>query len=144
MTEGLLIEASPEMISILNAIKALGFRIAIDDFGAGHSTFRYLRDFPIDKIKIDQTFIRKLVPNSNDAIIVRAMLALAHSLGTDIMAEGIETVAQRDFLLAEGCKVGQGYLFSLPLTATDFGWLLQCRVTLPMSYASSPALPSSS
>jgi diguanylate cyclase (GGDEF)-like protein len=132
LTEGVLIEASPQMLDVMKAIKSLGFGIAIDDFGTGHATFKYLRDFPIDKIKIDQTFIRKLVIDSDDAIIVRAMIALAHSLGLEIVAEGVETTMQRDFLREEGCKIGQGYLFSLPLTGEDFGWMLQNRLTLPL------------
>ena len=132
LTEGLLIEASMQTSSILNAVKSMGFRIAIDDFGTGHSTFKYLRDFPADKIKIDQTFIRKLVTDSNDAIIVRAMVALAKNLGIEILAEGIENVLQRDFLRKEGCQTGQGYLFSMPLTAEDFGWMLQSGLALPM------------
>ena len=82
MTEGLLIEASSDILELLNTIKSLGFGIAIDDFGTGHSTFKYLRDFPVDKIKIDQTFVRKLVIDSSDAIIVRAMIALSSSLVT--------------------------------------------------------------
>jgi diguanylate cyclase (GGDEF)-like protein/PAS domain S-box-containing protein len=133
LTEGLLIEASPEILSILDKLKSFGFSIAIDDFGTGHSTFKYLRDFPVDKIKIDQTFIRKLVIDSSDASIVRAMIALAHNLGVEIVAEGIETTIQRDFLRDEGCEIGQGYLFSMPLAAEDFGWMLQSHVTLPMS-----------
>jgi diguanylate cyclase (GGDEF)-like protein/PAS domain S-box-containing protein len=133
LTEGLLIEATTEVFSLLGKMKTLGFSLSIDDFGTGHSTFRYLRDFPVDKIKIDQTFIRKLVINSSDAIIVRAMIALAGSLGVAILAEGIETTMQRDFLRDEGCRAGQGFLFSMPLTAEDFGWMLQTHVSLPMS-----------
>jgi EAL domain-containing protein (putative c-di-GMP-specific phosphodiesterase class I) len=139
LTEGVLIEASREMLSVLNALKCLGFGITIDDFGTGHSTFKYLRDFPVDKIKIDQTFVRQLVIGSNDASIIRSMIALSRSLGLAIVAEGIETAMQRDFLREEGCETGQGYFFSLPLAAEDFGWILQRRATLPMSTLSSAA-----
>jgi diguanylate cyclase (GGDEF)-like protein/PAS domain S-box-containing protein len=139
LTEGGLIEASSEMLSVLNALKCLGFGITIDDFGTGHSTFKYLRDFPVDKIKIDQTFVRQLVIGSNDASIIRSMIALSRSLGLAIVAEGIETTMQRDFLREEGCETGQGYFFSLPLAAEDFGWILQRRATLPMSTLSSAA-----
>jgi diguanylate cyclase (GGDEF)-like protein len=132
LTEGLLIEASTEILSILSALKALGFGITIDDFGTGNATFKYLRDFPIDKIKIDQVFVRQLVIDSSDAFIIHAMVALSRSLGVTIVAEGIETEMQREFLRREGCQVGQGYLFSMPLMAEDFGWMLQNHVRLPM------------
>jgi len=132
LTEGLLIEASTEILSILSAIKAFGFWITIDDFGTGNATFKYLRDFPIDKIKIDQVFVRQLVIDSSDAFIIHAMVALARSLSVTIVAEGIETEMQREFLRREGCQVGQGYLFSMPLMAEDFGWMLQNHVALPM------------
>jgi EAL domain-containing protein (putative c-di-GMP-specific phosphodiesterase class I) len=132
LTEGVLIEASSEMLSVLNAIKYLGFGITIDDFGTGHSSFKYLRDFPVDKIKIDQTFVRQLVIGSSDASIIRAMIMLSRSLSLAIVAEGIETAMQHEFLREEGCEIGQGYLFSMPLAAEDFSWLLQQQVTLPL------------
>lgn len=136
LTEGVLIEASAEVSGVLRTLKTMGFGVTIDDFGTGHATFKYLRDFPVDKMKIDQTFVRKLVIDSNDATIIRAMIALANNLGIQIVAEGIEASLQRDFLLREGCTLGQGYLFSLPLSAEDFGWMLQNKVTLPISPAS--------
>jgi EAL domain-containing protein (putative c-di-GMP-specific phosphodiesterase class I) len=133
LTEGLMIEFSAETMAILTWVKSLGFGITIDDFGTGYSTFKYLRDFPVDKIKIDQTFVRQLVVDSSDASIIRSMIALSRSLGIQIVAEGIETTMQRDFLRDEGCEVGQGYLFSLPVTAEDFGWLLRSGMRLPVS-----------
>ncbi len=131
LTEGLLIEPSPEILAILSALKALGFWIVIDDFGTGHATFKYLRDFPIDKLKIDQIFVRQLVIDSSDAFIIRAIVALSRSLGIEILAEGIETEMQLEFLKGEGCETGQGYLFSMPLVPEDFGWMLENRVSLP-------------
>ena len=136
LTESFMIEASPAMLKVLGALKDFGFSLAIDDFGTGHSTFRSLRDFPFDKIKIDQTFVRQMVVDSSDASIIRAIITLAKSLKIGVIAEGIETVAQRNFLRDEGCRVGQGYLFSLPLDAEDFGDLLNRGVTLPMALAS--------
>jgi diguanylate cyclase (GGDEF)-like protein/PAS domain S-box-containing protein len=133
LTEGLMIEPSPETMAILYWLKSLGFLLTIDDFGTGYSTFKYIRDFPVDKIKIDQTFVRQLVIDSSDASIIRAMITLSRSLGIQIVAEGIETKMQRDFLRDEGCEVGQGYLFSLPLAAEDFGWLLRSKLSLPIS-----------
>ncbi len=135
LTEGMLIELSPEVGARLSRLKALGFAIALDDFGSGHATFSYLRKFPVDKIKIDQSFVRHLVAESSDAMIIKAMISMARDLGLDVLAEGIETRRQRDFLIAEGCKSGQGYHFSLPLKPDDFVWMLQQRVSLPLSGA---------
>lgn len=101
LTEGVLIDASIGIRTQLIALKSMGFELAIDDFGTGHSTFKYLRDFPVDKIKIDQTFVRQLVIGSSNAMIVRSMIGLARSLKMQVVAEGIETTMQRDFLRDE-------------------------------------------
>ena len=132
LTESTLLEGSTEVREQLAELKAMGFSLAIDDFGAGRSTFRYLRDFPVDKIKIDQAFVRQLVVNSNDVPIIRAMMTLARNLRIEVVAEGIETTMQRDFLADEGCRFGQGYLFSVPLNAEDFGWMLENDIRLPI------------
>lgn len=131
LTEGFMIDASQSTQSILKALKMLGFTLAVDDFGTGHASFRYLRDFPIDKVKIDQTFVRQMVIDSSDASIIRAIIALAKSLNLEVVAEGIETTVQRNFLHEEGCQIGQGHLFSLPLTAEDFGYLIDRDIKLP-------------
>jgi diguanylate cyclase (GGDEF)-like protein len=120
LTEGLLIDASTEILDVLRALKSMGFWISIDDFGTGYSSFKYIRNFQVDKIKIDQTFVRQLVTNSKDATIIRAMIYLSRNLGIDCTAEGIETPMQRDFLRVEGCPTGQGYLLGLPLEADEF------------------------
>ncbi len=133
LTEGVLIDASIGIRTQLIALKSMGFELAIDDFGTGHSTFKYLRDFPVDKIKIDQTFVRQLVIGSGNAMIVRSMIGLARSLKMQVVAEGIETTMQRDFLRDEGCEIGQGYVFSMPLSAEDFSRLLERRVRLPVT-----------
>lgn len=133
LTEGQLIEASPQIMSSLHALRTMGFTIAIDDFGSGHATFRYLRDFPVDKVKIDQMFVRKLVVGSSDALIIRAIISLARGMEIEFVAEGIETEMQREFLQREGCRIGQGYLFSVPLVAEDFAWLLANDCRLPLS-----------
>jgi EAL domain-containing protein (putative c-di-GMP-specific phosphodiesterase class I) len=138
LTEGFMIEASPSMLALLRALKMLGFTLAIDDFGTGHSSFRYLRDFPVDKVKIDQTFVRQMVIDSSDASIIRAIIALAKSLSLEVVAEGIETTVQRNFLREEGCQIGQGYLFSLPLTAEDFGYLIDRAIKLPWTTSIDP------
>ncbi len=124
LTEGLLIEPSPQVMASLAGLRRMGFTITIDDFGSGHASFRYLRDFPIDKLKIDQSFVRQLVLESTEALIIRAIISLARGMGIGCVAEGIETEMQRELLLREGCQIGQGALFSMPLVAEDFGWLL--------------------
>ncbi|MBZ9675184.1 putative bifunctional diguanylate cyclase/phosphodiesterase [Mesorhizobium sp. ES1-1] len=140
LTEGFMIEASPSTLKVLRSLKMMGFMLSVDDFGTGHASFRYLRDFPVDKVKIDQTFVRQMVIDSSDASIIRAIIGLAKSLDLDVVAEGIETTVQRDFLRDEGCRVGQGYFFSVPLTAEDFGYLIERDVRLPWeTSAASPA-----
>ena len=123
LTEGLLIEPSPETIEVLNWLKSLGFWITVDDFGTGYSTFKYLRDFPVDKIKIDQTFIRQLVVDSSDASIVRAMIGLSRSLGIKIVAEGVETEMQREFLARRRLRDRSG-LSLQPATDRRRFWLV--------------------
>jgi diguanylate cyclase (GGDEF)-like protein len=132
LTEGLLIDASTDILDVLKTLKSLGFCISIDDFGTGYSSFKYIRNFQVDKIKIDQTFVRQLVKNSKDATIVRAMIYLSRNLGIDCTAEGIETPMQREFLRTEGCPTGQGYLLGLPLEADEF------RRTFSENLASGP------
>jgi diguanylate cyclase (GGDEF)-like protein/PAS domain S-box-containing protein len=132
LTEGTLLGASTNVNTQLSRLREMGFGLAVDDFGTGYSTFRYLRDFPVNKVKIDQTFVRQLVIGSSDAMIVKAMIALTSSLQLDVIAEGVETPLQRDFLRDEGCGVAQGYLFSPPLCAEDFLWLLEQRAPLPL------------
>ncbi len=132
LTEGLLIEPSPPILASLHALRSMGFTITIDDFGSGHASFRYLRDFPVDKVKLDQVFVRKLVLESADALIIRAVISLARSMGIGFVAEGIETEPQRDFLHQEGCPIGQGYFFSMPLVAEDFTWMLANKLRLPL------------
>ncbi len=133
LTESMLLQQSPETVAALVQLKNLGFDLVIDDFGAGHASFQYLRNFPIDKIKIDQIFVRQLTINSSDALIIRAIASLAHSLNLALVAEGIETIEQRDFLRDQGCETGQGYFFSLPLAAEDLGWMIRNNVVLPVA-----------
>jgi diguanylate cyclase (GGDEF)-like protein/PAS domain S-box-containing protein len=140
LTESALIDAPA--LSVLQVLKARGCQLVVDDFGTGYSSFRYLRTLPISAVKIDQAFVRNMVIDSSDASIVRAIVAVAKSLGLRVIAEGIETWAQRDFLGEEGCCVGQGYLFSLPLTSEDFCWLLTSNAKLPLGEEHEP-LPTS-
>jgi EAL domain-containing protein (putative c-di-GMP-specific phosphodiesterase class I) len=99
----------------------MGVRIALDDFGTGHSSLAYLRTFPLHCIKIDRVFVTDLGETERQEPIVPAILAIAQSLGAGVVAEGVETAAQRDALLAMGCSGMQGYLFSRPLPADEAG-----------------------
>jgi EAL domain-containing protein (putative c-di-GMP-specific phosphodiesterase class I) len=132
------LELSPAILAVLSELKLLGFKLVIDDFGAGHSSLQYLRNFPIDKLKIDRIFVRQLVADSSDALIIRAITSLAHSLKIGLVAEGIETIEQRDFLSDQGCTTGQGYYFSLPLAAEDFAWMIKQKTILPIVSAIKP------
>ena len=120
ITEGVLIDDFSRAVSILHRLKALGVRIAMDDFGTGYSSLSYLQSFPFDKMKIDKTFIANLKRNPQSAAIVRAMLGLGRGLGLPIMAEGVETPEQLEFLAAERCDAVQGFLVGYPAEIDAF------------------------
>jgi len=107
-------------IELLENLRNRGVSISIDDFGTGYSSLRYLKRLPIDRLKIDRTFTRDIPEDCDDMIITQAIIALGRSLHLEVLAEGVETEAQRQFLLAEGCRQAQGYLFSHPLPAEEF------------------------
>jgi len=104
---------------VLGELSAMGVRIALDDFGTGYSSLAYLRTFPIDCIKIDRAFVLDLGEGGREAAIVPAIVAIACSLGAGVVAEGVESAAQRRALVAMGCRAMQGYLFSRPLPAEE-------------------------
>ena len=106
-------------LNVLNQLKSLGICISIDDFGTGYSSLKYLKDFPIDYIKIDRSFVSEILEDNNDAIIVKAIITLAHNLHLNVIAEGVETQAQVDFLKTYYCNILQGYFFSKPIPAQD-------------------------
>lgn len=112
ITEGVLMQNVDTTVTALTRLKAMGVRLAIDDFGTGYSSLSYLQRFPIDVLKIDQSFIRGLSSDSNDAALVSAIISLGRSLKLTIIAEGVETLEQLDFLKAHQCEEGQGYYFS--------------------------------
>ena len=118
ITESVLLQDDEKVLASLHAIRALGVRIAMDDFGTGYSSLGYLRRFPFDKIKIDQSFVRGMTEREDCLAIVRAVIGLGRSLGIAINAEGVENVAQRAALLREGCGELQGFLFSKPRPAS--------------------------
>ena len=125
ITERLLMNADSEISRKLIAFRDAGVQVALDDFGTGYSSMSYLKRFDIDYIKIDQSFIRNLAPGSEDLVLCEAMIVMAHRLGLQVVAEGVETLAQRDLLLAAGCDFAQGYLFSRPVDGERFEALLR-------------------
>lgn len=117
VTESLLIDNIAATTAKLRALLAIGIQIAIDDFGTGYCSLNYLKQFPLQVLKLDRTFIKDIELRSNDAAIVTAMIALGHSLGMEVIAEGVETEAQLRFLRGQGCDAVQGFLYSEALTA---------------------------
>jgi EAL domain-containing protein (putative c-di-GMP-specific phosphodiesterase class I) len=105
---------------LLERVGAAGFRLVIDDFGTGYSNLAYLKRFFITKLKIDQSFVRDIPADADDAMIVRGIIGLASSLGLRVVAEGVEYPAQLDFLMAAGCNEAQGYLLARPMSARQF------------------------
>ncbi|MCC5825700.1 EAL domain-containing protein [Alkalimonas sp.] len=124
MTESALITQHADAIGLLQQLKQLGIRLAIDDFGTGYSSLAYLKALPLDVLKIDKSFIDQLPEHQQDAEICKAIITLAHTLGFEVLAEGVEHQAQHDFLKQIGCDEFQGYLFSRPLPADDFAALV--------------------
>jgi len=114
ITEGVLINDTKRALSILRRLKALGVKIAMDDFGTGYSSLSSLQSFPFDKIKIDRTFVSSVDSNPQSAAIVRAVIGLSNSLQIPVIAEGVETESEREYLMREGCRQVQGYLFGRP------------------------------
>lgn len=120
ITEGLLIENTEQALSVLREIKSWGVRIAMDDFGTGFASLSYFRQFPFDKVKIDQTFIRDMAENRQSMAVVKAVIGLSKALDMLVLAEGVETVEQLEILAAEGCSQVQGYLIGRPAPAASF------------------------
>ena len=102
-------------LSILDQLSAMGIKLAIDDFGTGYSSLAYLKHLPIQRLKLDRSFVTDIETDPNDAAICAATIALGHSLGLELVAEGVETEAQRAFLARLGCDMLQGYLYSRPM-----------------------------
>jgi diguanylate cyclase (GGDEF)-like protein/PAS domain S-box-containing protein len=125
VTEGAIMVDADKAIETLKQMRAMGLSIAIDDFGTGYSSLGYLKRFPIDKIKIDRTFINELETSPDDAVIISAIIALSNSLGMTTLAEGVETEHQLDFLDSVGCDQIQGYLLGKPLALADFQKVVQ-------------------
>ncbi|SDB41396.1 periplasmic sensor diguanylate cyclase/phosphodiesterase [Pseudomonas sp. NFACC23-1] len=130
ITENFIMSQAEEALTVLHQLKKLGVQLAIDDFGTGYSSLSYLKRLPLDILKIDQSFVRGLPDDPHDAAIVRAIIALGRSMQFTIIAEGVETLAQQQFLTEEGCEQIQGYIVSLPLCAEEFAaTFLRVRVS---------------
>ncbi|MBZ4193184.1 MAG: EAL domain-containing protein [Candidatus Contendobacter sp.] len=125
LTESILMHNNEENMAMLRALKTMGTRIAIDDFGTGYSSLSYLQQFPVDVLKIDRAFVMDLPTSASSAAIVDAIVTLAHGLGLEVVAEGVETPEQLAFLHAHGCDEGQGYYFGRPLPLAGFRALLE-------------------
>jgi diguanylate cyclase (GGDEF)-like protein/PAS domain S-box-containing protein len=120
LTESLMVHDVEDIIAKMNAVRPMGVLFSLDDFGTGYSSLTYLKRLPLDQLKIDQSFVRDVQTSPNDAAIARTVLALGQTLGLDVIAEGVETEAQKVFLREMGCLSYQGYLFSKPLESKDF------------------------
>jgi len=120
LTENIIIHDDDEkIIHTIHRLKKLGVQIALDDFGTGYSSISYLKKIPIDRIKIDRTYIQNINANSDDAAIVRAIIALATTLNLEVLAEGVESLRQLEMLISQDCKEAQGFYFSKPLPAEE-------------------------
>ncbi len=131
ITESMVMGNPEQAIQTLRRLKSMGMTLSIDDFGTGYSSLGYLKRFPIDNIKIDRAFIKDIPGNSDDATITRTIIAMGHNLRLKVVAEGVETQAQLDFLTEHGCDEMQGYFFSRPLAGPDFSALLRAREPEP-------------
>ena len=130
LTESLFMSDVTLAVELLHAMKKLGVNLSIDDFGTGYSSLSYLSRFPIDVLKIDRSFVSDITRDASDAAIVASIIALAHNLQLDVIAEGVETREQLDYLRRHGCDEMQGYFFSQPLAAADFEQLLRQKKCL--------------
>ena len=133
LTESSVMKRAERTVKILDAFRELGITIAIDDFGTGYSSLSYLKRFPVDRLKIDRSFVRDIPQDVNDVALARAIIALGHSLNISVIAEGVETVAQRELLTSMGCDEMQGFLYSKPVTASELLSLLSADSPVDMS-----------
>lgn len=128
LTEGVLMQHAESTAAVLLELKEMGVHLAVDDFGTGYSSLSYLRQFPIDVLKIDQSFVHRMTANPDDSTIVSAIINMGKSLKHVVVAEGVETAEQRDYLHSQQCLQGQGYLFSRPVAAVPFAHLLRTGI----------------
>jgi EAL domain-containing protein (putative c-di-GMP-specific phosphodiesterase class I) len=124
LTESMLVENIEEVIAKMTDLKSYGLRFSLDDFGTGYSSLSYLRRLPLDQLKIDQAFVRDILKDASCGAIAQSIISLSNAMGLSVIAEGVETEEQRDFLVGLGCHSFQGYLFSRPVPLEEFRFLL--------------------
>jgi EAL domain-containing protein (putative c-di-GMP-specific phosphodiesterase class I) len=129
LTETVLMRHADSTAYALAKLKAIGVRLAVDDFGTGYSSLSYLTRFPIDALKLDQSFVHDIIDRSDGAIVVSAVISMGKSLKHRIIAEGVETLEQLAFLQVHGCDEGQGYYFSRPVVAQQFSKLVETGIS---------------
>lgn len=120
LTESIVLDNVEDTIAKMQALKQIGVRFSMDDFGTGYSSLSYLTQLPLDQLKIDQSFVRNIGTKSTDAVIIQTIIGMAENLGMEVIAEGVETQAQCDFLKGAGCLRYQGYLFGKPVPVEQF------------------------
>ena len=129
LTESVLMKHAESTVAMLKSLKDIGVQLTVDDFGTGYSSLSYLRQFPVDSLKVDQSFVHEISSHPDDAAIVSAVISMGNSLKKRVIAEGVETREQLDFLTAEGCEEAQGYYFNRPMVANQFAKLLEAGVS---------------
>ena len=132
LTESSLVHDIDEIILKMEQLKSLGVGLSLDDFGTGFSSLNYLKRLPLDQLKIDQSFVRDVLTDNNDAAIARMVIGLGDSLGFAVIAEGVESRGQREFLMQNGCHLFQGYLFSKPVPADAFAQYVRSSASHPV------------
>lgn len=125
ITENIAMNNVPYILDTMQKLKLLGVRISIDDFGTGYSSLSYLKRFRVHTLKIDQSFIRDVTSDEDNAAIVTALIAMSHRLKIKSLAEGVETQDQLEFLISQGCDEIQGYVFSKPMPASEFEYMIK-------------------
>jgi diguanylate cyclase (GGDEF)-like protein/PAS domain S-box-containing protein len=133
LTESVLMKRADSAVAVLQALRNRGIRVAVDDFGTGYSSLSYLRKFPVDALKIDQSFTSQISSDGDDSVIVKAVIAMAHSLKLTVVAEGVETLEELKFLHAHKCDEGQGYYFSKALPAAEFVSFFKAGILTPVN-----------
>ena len=123
----MLVDSIDDTISKMRSLSEAGIHFALDDFGTGYSSLQYLKRLPINQLKIDQSFVKDIYQDSNDRTIVKTIISMAKGLGIDVIAEGVETQEQKDFLQCNGCEHYQGYLFGRPLPVDELEVLLKLK-----------------
>jgi EAL domain-containing protein (putative c-di-GMP-specific phosphodiesterase class I) len=133
ITESMLMQPSQDNMMILTRLKAMGVQLSIDDFGTGYSNLSYLQHFPIHALKIDRSFVIEINRDPHESAIVTAIIAMAHSLHLNVIAEGVDSAEQVAFLKSHGCMAAQGFYYSMPVPAESFSLLLDQVSSSPVS-----------